>query len=166
MESDGGESLWLRAILQPWTGLRLRLTVGVYAAKDVTRIQDSNHPRFPFINLMVQSIPMMPSPPESLKVCLPFIPYLIDDTEEEEEEAVLPGWNQLVRAVIGMFRGNSAPHSKSNMTNLREVMKGDWKADKKSKYSYPEIDLVDDVEDGTNVEGTESPYTVGMILSN
>ena len=151
VESDGGNPLWLRAILQPWTGLKLKLTVGVFATKDATKVQDSDHPRFPFINLIMTNIPILPTPPEDLQVCLPFIPYLIDDGEDDEEEVTLPRWSTMVRSVTGLFQGNSAPHSKSNMVNLRETLKGDWKAGKRSKYSYPEIELEE------NNEETEDP---------
>ena len=71
---DGGQELWLRAILQPWTGLKLRLNVGVYAATDVTKIQDLTHPRFPFINLFNINVPLMPEPQEEMSLCLPFSP--------------------------------------------------------------------------------------------
>ena len=152
--ADGGDSLWLRAILQPWTGLKLRLTVGVFATKDMTRIQDSNHPRFSFISLTVSSIPFMPQPPENLKICLPFLPYLIDGGDEDLEEMMVPGWNLMVRSVIGLFHGNSAPHSKSNMGTLREALKGDWKAEKRSKYTYPEIELEEVREDTGSSEVT------------
>ena len=97
------------------------------------------------------NIPILPTPPEDLQVCLPFIPYLIDDGEDDEEEVTLPRWSTMVRSVTGLFQGNSAPHSKSNMVNLRETLKGDWKADKRFKYSYPEIELEE------NNEETEDP---------
>ena len=157
VEADGGNALWLRAILQPWTSLKLRLTIGVFAAKDVTRVQDSNHPRFPFVNLQVTSISLLPFPPENHSVCLPFIPYLIEDNEDDQDEAGVPGWNSVVRAVVGLFRGNSAPHSKSNMGNLKEALKGDWKTEKRSKYAYPEIELEEETEDTENIEGKQKP---------
>ena len=164
VESDGGQPLWLRAVLQPWTGLKLRLTVGVFATKDISKVQDAYHPRFPFINLMMTSITPMPFPPENLKVCLPFIPYLVDDSEEELDDLRVPKWTTIVRAVTGLFRENSAPHSKSNMGNLREALKGDWKLEKKSKYAYPEIELNEDVEEMENSRG--NMWCIQIMSSN
>ena len=71
--------------------------------------------------------------------CLPFIPYLIKEFEDENEET--PSWKTMVRACNGLFQNNSAPHSKSNMMTLQEMLKGDWKAAKGSKYNWPEINL-------------------------
>ena len=34
VEAEGGQELWIRAVVQPWTGLKLKLTVWVVAAKD------------------------------------------------------------------------------------------------------------------------------------
>ena len=136
VEADGGQPLWLRAVLQPWTSLKLRMTIGVLAVKDATKMQ--------------ANISVLPSPPENAEVCLPFIPYLIDDREEEGEEEVLPSWTSIVRAVNGMFRDNTAPHGKSTMDSLREGLKGDWKAEKRSKYCYPEFELEDDPEEINN----------------
>ena len=129
VEADGGQELWLRAVVQPWTGLKVKLTVGVYAAKDVPRIQDSSHPRFPLINLVNLNIPLMPDSPENATICLPFVPYLLADADGEMD---VPRWPKIVRAVTGMFRSPTPPHSKSNMDNLQEVLKSDWKAIKNS----------------------------------
>ena len=150
VEADGGQPLWLRAVLQPWTSSKLRMTIGVLAAKDATKVQESSHPRYPFVSLMSSNISVLPSAPENAAVCLPFMPYLIDDREEVGEEDSLPGWATMVRAVNGMFRNNTAPHSKSTMDSLREVLKGDWKAEKRSKYCYPEIELDDEDQEPDN----------------
>ena len=144
VEADGGEELWLRAILQPWTGQKLKLTIGILATKDATKIQDSSHHRYPFISLTTSSIPVFPFPPENTKVCLPFIPYLVDERDVEEDELTLPKWGTMVKAACQLFRKNSAPHSKSNLDNLREALKGDWKAEKASKYCYPQLEVEDD----------------------
>ena len=152
VEADGGQPLWLRAILQPWTGLKLKLTIGVFAAKDATKEQDSEHPRFPIITLVTTSIPIFPFPPENTRVCLPFVPFLIGDEQEEEDDSNIPRWNNLVKAVNGLLRDNTAPHCKSNMENLKEALKGDWKADKRSKYAYPVFEF-DDNDDEDEQDG-------------
>ena len=123
--------------------IKLKMTVGVFAAKDVLKIQDS---RFPFIILVSVNIPMMPEAPEGPAICLPFVPYLLVEGEDDDEREV-PCWAMIARAVGGMFRAPTPPHSKSNMDNLSEVLKTDWKVDKKSKYIFPEIGVdEDDVE--------------------
>ena len=137
VEIDGGAPLWFRAIAQPWTGLKLKVTIGLMVAKDIRKIQDSNHPRFPFINICSLQVPIFPWPQHEEKICLPFIPYLITETEDDEDQ--VPSWRNMVKACNGLFRDNSAPHSKSNMVNLLEAMKGDWKANKPSKYTWPEL---------------------------
>ena len=144
VEEDGGQELWLRAIIQPWTGQKLKLTIGILATKDATKVQDSGHHRYPFISLTTASIPVYPFPPENTKVCLPFIPYLVDDRDGEEDDLTLPKWGQMVQAASSLFKNNSAPHSKSNFDNLKEAIKGDWKAEKPSKYCYPELEVEDD----------------------
>ena len=84
--------MWLRAVAQPWTGLKVKVTLGLFSAKDVTKVQDSGHPRFPFINLLSVIIPILPYSPEGFSIRLPFTPYLVDDRDEEEEDLVLPEW--------------------------------------------------------------------------
>ena len=125
---DGGLPLWLRAVAQPWPGLKVKVTLGLFAAKDMARVQDSSHPRFPFVNLVTITIPINPGLPDNFEIRLPFTPYLIDDrTEEvEEDDVILPDWVAIVSACNGMFRDTTAPHSKSNMSNLRETLKTDW----------------------------------------
>ena len=85
VEAEGGQALWVRAIVQPWNGLKLKVTIGLFAAKDMTKIQDSTHRRFPFINLLSSNVTVLPSTPPNVGVCLPFVPYLIDDREEDDE---------------------------------------------------------------------------------
>ena len=94
----------------------------------------------------------MPEPPLETNICLPFIPYLIE--AGEEEEVSLPGWGAVVKAAGGMFRAPTPPHSKSNMNNLLETLKTDWKVEKTTKYIYPEL-TVDEEEDeeGDTPEG-------------
>ena len=98
------------------------------------------HPRFPFITLATVFVPILPSPPDNFSIKLPFAPYLLDDRETEEEELDLPGWPAIVSACMGLFRNTSAPHAKSNMVNLKEVLKTDWRKDKRSKYIYPQVE--------------------------
>ena len=70
-----------------------------------------------------------------------------DDSEED-----FPEWKTIVKAVNGMMRETTAPHSKSNMTNLMETLKGDWKAKKLSKFIYPVLVEEEALED-VNIEG-------------
>ena len=102
VEADGGQALWLWAVIQPWHGLRLKVTIGLHSAKDMMKVQDSEHKRYPFISLLSANVAVLPSPPEEVEVCLPFIPYLIDD--REEDDSILPSWKAIVKGVNGMFR--------------------------------------------------------------
>ena len=163
VEADGGQGLWIRAVVQPWTGLKIKLTVGIFAAKDISKVAEASHHRYPFINLLSLIIPMMPFPPEDSNICLPFVPYILDDREEDDGGAPVPRWTVVVKAVNGLFRRTTTPHSKSNMDTLTEALKGDWRQDRQSKYLYPELetgedDENDDVmrteEDVVHIEGT------------
>ena len=54
-----------------------------------------------------------------------------------------------------MFRDTTAPHSKSNLENLKEALKGDWKLEKMSRYVFPVLVMDDDEEErNVDVEGT------------
>ena len=158
VEEDGGASLWLRSVVQPWTGLKLKMTLGIMTAKDISKIPESMNPRFPFINILSTHVPVLPAPPSECSVCLPFVPYLISDEEDE----VLPEWKTILRCCNGMLRETTAPHSKSNLDNLMETLKGDWRAPKGSKYIYPvlieeeiAVEEVDDGEEDATEGGTE-----------
>ena len=105
----------------------------------------------------------MPFPPENVKVCLPFVPYLVDDREEEEDMSI-PRWNTIVRSVNVLFRDNTAPHGKSNMTNLLEALKGDWKAEKRSKYTFPEIQLEEDVAESQDHTGMHTNILYVVLM--
>ena len=146
VEADGGQPLWMRAVLQPWSGLKLRMTLGVFAVKDVNRVQESSHHRFPFISLLSVNIPILPIPPNEEEVCLPFVPYVIDGREDDENNCV-PTWAKMVKAVNGMFRGTSAPHSKSSMSTLKEALRGDWKTEKPSKHVYPVLQVDEEAQE-------------------
>ena len=85
VEAEGGQELWIRAVVQPWTGLKLKLTLGVFAAKDVPKIQESSHARFPFIKLLDIYIPLLPEAPLEADICFPFVPYLVAEREDDDE---------------------------------------------------------------------------------
>ena len=152
---EGGSLLLLRAVIQPWSEIKLKMTLGLVSAEDIGTVPDSDHLRFSFINFISLHIPILPPPPENTRVCLPFAPYLICEQEENDEE--VPRWKALVRAVNGIFQNTMAPHSKSNMDTLNEVLKNDWKVQKVSKYIYPVLvpkeEETDAVEETENVEG-------------
>ena len=150
VEAEGGSLLWLRAIAQPWTGLKLKMTIGLMSTRDMARVPDADHPRFPFINILSTHLPILPSPPEEERICLPFIPYLICGQEEDDDS--VPNWTTIVKAVNGMFRDTTAPHSKSNMAKLMETLKGDWKTTKMSKFCYPVL-VEDENDEEENAEG-------------
>ena len=102
VEEDGGACLWLRAVVQPWTGLKMKMTLGIMATKDIRKIPEHQHPRFPFINFLSIHIPIMPYPPAEVAICLPFVPYLLPSGEEDDEYS-LPEWRKIVRASNGPF---------------------------------------------------------------
>ena len=159
VDTEGGAPLWFRAVAQPWSSMKIKVTIGVLATKDARRVPDSNHPRHPFISLLSVTVPILPSPPEEDAVCLPFVPYIIDSREEDDEPRSIPKWKTIVKATNGLFRETSAPHSKSNLENLYEALKTDWKAPKKTKYIYPElISEEDDIEE-VNIEGMYSIFS-------
>ena len=158
VEEDGGLPLWIRAVAQPWPGLKVKVTFGLFTAKDVHKVTDSSHSGFPFVNLVTITIPILPGLPENHNIRLPFTPYLIDASEEtEEEDVVLPNWLGILSACNGMFRDTTAPHSKSNMTNLNEALKSDWKKEKTSKYVFPQ--LLETEEETIDIIGEEEYNT-------
>ena len=97
----------------------------------------------------------MPDTPEGTSVCLPFVPYLLGTEEEDDAQSFIPTWAKIVRATVGMFRTPTPRHSKSNVTNLEEALKTDWKQQKRTKYIYPEITMEEEEEerDGASIEG-------------
>ena len=64
MEEDGGLSLWLWPVAQPWPGLKIKVTLSLYAAKDMSMVQDSSHLLFPVVKLVTITIPILPGLPE------------------------------------------------------------------------------------------------------
>ena len=151
VEEAGGSLIWLRAIAQPWTGLKLKVTLGLMASKDIGKVPDSDHSRFPFINFLSLHIPILPASQEEANTCLPFIPYLLWDQEEECED--VPDWKTIVKACNGLFRETTAPHSKSNLNTLKEALKTEWKIKKVSKYIYPVLITEDTEPERENIEG-------------
>ena len=139
VEQDGGLPLWMRAIVQPWTGSRLKVTLGLFPCKDIRKVQDSSHPRFPFIGYNVFFTPFLPGQPEGYKITLPFIPYILTQAKEGEEEVEMPEWINLVTACNGMFRATTAPHQKGNASTLADALKSEWRKEKMSKYIFPEM---------------------------
>ena len=138
MEKDGGQPLNIRAIGQAWLGAKLKLSLGMYAAKDISKVQGSSHPRFPFVKFIDIIIPLLPSQPEAFPISLPFTPYLLDPREEGEEEFLeIPDWAALLTASNDLFRNNTAPHVKNNADTMAEALKKDWKRDVPSKYQFP-----------------------------
>ncbi len=71
---------------------------------------------------------------KGFNIRLPVTPYLVDDRDEDEEDLVLPEWSAILTACNRMFRDTVAPHSESNMENLKEALKTDWRKEKTTKY--------------------------------
>ena len=95
---------------------------------------------------------LMPCPPIETAICLPFVPYLIPNGEDADDIS-LPEWKTIVRGCNGLFRDTTAPHSKSNLDNLMEALKNDWRAAKMSKYIYPVLVVEETQEEDEDVEG-------------
>ena len=137
VEEDGGQPIWLRAHVQPWTGLKLKVTLGCYSIKDIKRIQDSDHHRFPMLTLGTMMIPMAAAPNPKLKLGLPLLPYLWDDRDEFEDDMPFPTWEEVLSATVGFFRSSSAPHCKASLASIKKTLEEDWRKDKASKYIFP-----------------------------
>ena len=136
---DGGLPLFMGAVIQPWTNLRMKLDVGVISSSDLAKEGDPSHPRFPMV-VVYTGFVSFAHRDAAKGTGLPTMPYLIDNrevAEEEMEELPLPTSIELKEAVFNMFTGVEAPHTKSNMDKLREVLQGDWKKGKPSKYTFP-----------------------------
>lgn len=138
---DGGFPLFMAAVAQPWTGLRLKVEVGVISSLDLAKEGEPSHPRFPMVAVYSGFASFAHS--DSVKgTGLPTMPYLIDTREVEGEgmaELCLPSSKELKEAVFKLFSEGSAPHTKSNMDKLREALQGDWKKAKASRYSFPRL---------------------------
>ena len=129
---DGGNPIFMAAVVQPWSGVRLKVDVGIVSSTDLNREGDTTHPRFPVVGIYTCFASFGNA--EVVKgTGLPTMPYIIDSREVEEEELAdlaLPSSWELKQAVYNLFKKVSAPHMKSNMDNLKETMKGDWKKPK------------------------------------
>ena len=138
---DGGLPLFMAAVVQPWTNLRLKLDVGVISSSDLAKEGEPSHPRFPMVGVYTGFVSFAHR--DAAKgTGLPTMPYLIDNREVEAEEMAeisLPASMDLKEAVYKLFSGVEAPHTKSNMDKLREALQGDWKKAKLAKYSFPEL---------------------------
>ena len=156
---DGGFPLFMAAVIQPWTNMRMKIDVGVVSSLDLAKEGDPSHPRFPMVGVYTGFITFAHS--EAVKGSgLPTMPYLIDSrqVEEGEEELSLPTSMDLKKEVFKLFSGGMMPHTKSNMDKLKEALLGDWKKGKPSKYSFPELAAEggDDEGEGSAAGGTGS----------
>ena len=136
---DGGLPLFMAAVVQPWTNLRMKLDVGVISSSDLAKEGEPSHCRFPMVGVYAGFVSFAHR--DAAKgTGLPTMPYLLDSREVEAEEMAelsLPTSMELKEAVFNMFTRVEAPHTKSNMDKLREVLQGDWKKAKSSKYTFP-----------------------------
>ena len=138
---DGGFPLFMAAVAQPWTNLRLKLEVGVISSQDLAKEGEPSHPRFPMVGVYSGFASFAHSNIVE-GTGLPTMPYLIDAREVEGEEMAglcLPTSMELKEAFFKLFSEGSAPHTKSNMDKLREALQGDWRKAKASKYSFPRL---------------------------
>ena len=151
---DGGLPLFMAAVVQPWTNMRLKLDVGVVSSSDLAKEGEPSHPRFPMVGVYSGYISYAHS--EAVKgTGLPTMPYLIDGREvgdEGLEELCLPTSMELKEEVFKLFSGGVAPHTKSNMDKLREALAGDWRKARPSKYTLPGL-----AAEGDDDEENETP---------
>ena len=139
VEQDGGASLWLRAVAQPWMGSQLKVTLGLFTSKDIKKIQDYTHPRFPYIGYLSLHTPFLPIQLSNYKICLPFTPYILAQPSNSDEENELPPWITLITSCNRLFRNTTAPNQKGNASTLMESLKTDWRKEKILRYIFPEI---------------------------
>ena len=139
MVEDGGQPIWLRAHVQPWTGNKVKLTLGCYSCKDIKRIQDSEHHRFPILSLGTLMVPLATAPNPNLKLALPLLPYILDDRDDFEDDSNFPTWEEVLSASVGFFRSTSAPHCKTSLVSIRKALEEEWRKDKVSKFVFPAL---------------------------
>ena len=48
---DGGFPLFMAAVVQPWTNMRMKIDVGVISSQDLAKEGDPSHPRFPMVGV-------------------------------------------------------------------------------------------------------------------
>ena len=158
---DGGLPLFMAAVVQPWTNMRLKLDVGVVSSLDLAKEGEPSHPRFPMVGVYSGFVTFAHS--DAVKgTGLPTMPYLIDSRQVEEEgmeELSLPTSMELKEEVFKLFSGGAAPHTKSNMDKLREVLLGDWRKARYSKYTFPGL-----AAEGGDEGGDETPAGGGRWI--
>ena len=129
---DGGKNLFMAAAVRPWTGARLKVSVGIVASQDISKEGEASHNRFPVVGIYDCYASFSNS--QVVKgTGLPTMPYIIDARDVQEEEIAdldLPSSWDLKMAIYNLFRKVSDPHCKSNMENLKEALKGDWRRPK------------------------------------
>ena len=141
---DGGKPVFMAAAVMPWTGERLKVDVGIVSSNDLSKEGDPSHPRFPMMGFY--SCYASYANPEVVKgTGLVTMPYIIDAREVEAEELAelqLPSSWDLKEGVYNLFKKVSAPHMKSNMDNLNEALKTDWKKTKVRMMVMTALDLI------------------------
>ena len=129
---DGGNPIFMAAVVQPWFGARLKVEIGIVSSSDLSKDGEPAHSRFPVVG--IYSCFASFGNGEVVKgTGLPTMPYIIDAREVEDDEVAdleLPSSWELKQAVYNLFKKVSAPHMKSNMDNLKEALKGDWRKPK------------------------------------
>ena len=139
---EGGIPLYCRAVCQPWTGAepRMRVDIGLFASRNIGKIPDFSHRRFPSVHIATFYANFMPGS-KDIKCGLPSLPYLIDPREDfDEEDTWLPSSCALKTVYWRLMTNVTAPHNKSDMDAVDKVLsgeKGDWRKDKIAMYSFP-----------------------------
>ena len=119
-------------------GGKVTVYLGVFAAKNIKKVQGSFHHRFPFVKFVDLIVPLLPTPPTGFKISVPNMPYLLDTRENEGgDPRTIPSWGEMLRAMNDLFRGNMAPHVKNKVDTMAEAMKKDWKKEVSSRYQFP-----------------------------
>ena len=134
---EGGHPLYAKAVCQPWTNQRLKIDIGIFACRDIGKIAEAGHNRFPMLGFVTYYVHYAPTCMED-NYGLPSMPYIIDGREAaEEEELSLPSSAEIKTAYCNLFVNPSAPHVRSNMDNVYEVLGGDWRKAKPARYCFP-----------------------------
>ena len=129
---DGGKPIFMAAAVMPWSGARLKVDIGIVSSTDLSKEGEPSHPRFPMVGIY-SSYASFANSAVVKGTGMVTMPYIIDSREVEDEEVAdldLPSsWN-LKEGTYNLFKKVSAPHMKSNMDNLKEALKSDWKKPK------------------------------------
>ena len=110
---DGGLPLFMAAVVQPWTNMRMKVDVGVVSSSDLAKEGDTSHARFPMVGVYSGYVSFAHS--DTVKgTGLPTMSYLIDSREAEErmEELGLPSSLALKKAVFKLFSGGALVNRK------------------------------------------------------